>query len=293
MFFRVISFIGRHLPLRAGRALGNAVGVVAWHVLRGERRKALRHIAMAFPEWSEAERRRTIKRMFRHLGVTLFEMLWLPNLNDRTRATTTTIENAEASIEAVRQGKGIIGITGHCGNWEWLAACSASLIPLTVIQRERRERGLGELVESLRKAAGILTIDRGSGDSAREMIRAIRGQRMLAFLLDQNIRAESVKVPFFGRPALTPIGPAKLAIRAETPVVCIFITRDANGIQHIRYNDPIRPKRGDDPVALTAEITRQIEAHIRAVPDQWVWMHDRWRERPKWDVTSAEGSPES
>lgn len=285
---RIISFIGRHLPLPVGRALGHALGVLAWLLVRGERRKALANIAIAFPDWSAAERRRTIRRMFRHLGVTLFEMLWLPNLDERTRAATTTIENAEPALEAVRQGKGIIGITGHCGNWEWLAACAATLIPLTVIQRERRERGLGDLVASLRATAGIHTIDRGSGDSAREMIRAIRGQRMLAFLLDQNIRAESVKVPFFGRPALTPIGPAKLAIRAETPIVCIFITRDEQGRQHIRYNDPICPRRGDDPVAVTAEITRQIEAHIRTAPDQWVWMHDRWRERPKWDVSDTQ-----
>src|SRR5439155_2704188 len=178
----------------------------------------------------------------------------------------------------------------HCGNWEWVANVTANLgYPLTVLQRERTEEGVNEVVAAVRAAGNIRTIDRGSSGAAREMIQAIRGGGMLAFLVDQNIRAESVKVPFFGRPALTPIGPAKLAIRTGAVVAPIFIERRGS-MQHVRFVDPLETSRGDDPVAVTAWMTARIEEQIRRAPEQWVWMHDRWRERPKWDVTAQPSS---
>ncbi len=159
-------------------------------------------------------------------------------------------------------------------------------IPLTVLQRERNEEEVGEFVTETRARFGIVTIDRGSTAAAREMLRAVKNPGGLAFLIDQNIRAESAKVPFFGRPALTPIGPAKLAIRAAVPVVGIFIERRDDGTQHITFDAPIETSRGDDPIALTARMTARIEAQIRRAPEQWVWMHERWKERPRWDVSS-------
>src|SRR5207253_8362625 len=107
---------------------------------------------------------------------------------------------------------------------------------------------------------------------------------ILAFVLDQNIRTESVKVPFFGKPALTPIGPVQFAIRTEAVVAPAFIERRADGKQYATFGEPIHCKRGDDPVALAARITLLIEEQIRRVPEQWVWMHDRWRERPKYEA---------
>ena len=217
--------------------------------------------------------------MFHHLGVTLVEMLWLPNLDAATCARTTTFEG----LENLRPGEGMIGITGHCGNWEWIAHAIALRTPVTVLHRERDEPEMNVFITDLRTNAGIATIDRGSTAAGREMIRALRNGSILAFLIDQNIRAESVKVPFFGRPALTPIGPAKLAVRMGVPIIRIFGER-RNGMLHIRILEPIAVGQDDNPIALTARLTADIEAQIRRVPEQWVWMHDRYRERPKWEV---------
>lgn len=282
---RPLAAIGRRIPPPLGHFLGRSIGRLAWYVARRERRKALANVAIAFPEWPERERRRTIQAMFRHLGMSLFETLWLPNVDDALRAEMATMENVEALLRHLRAGRGVIAITGHCGNWEWVANIVANLgYPLTVLQRERTEEGVNEIVAAVRKAGNVRTIDRGSTAAAREMIQALRSGGMLAFLVDQNIRAESVKVPFFGRPALTPIGPAKLAIRTGAVVAPIFIER-RGAKHHVRFIDPIETSRGDDPVALTARMTAEIEAQIRRVPEQWVWMHDRWRERPKWEVS--------
>jgi Kdo2-lipid IVA lauroyltransferase/acyltransferase len=239
----------------------------------------LANIARAFPDWSPSRCRATIRAMFHHLGMTLVEILWLPNLNARTCAETTTIEG----LENLRPGQGMIGITGHCGNWEWLAHAIALRNPVTVLHRERDEVDMNVFVTDLRARAGIMTIDRGSTAAGREMIRSLRKGSILAFLIDQNIRAESVKIPFFGRPTLTPVGPAKLAVRLGVPITRMFIER-RGGKLHIRILEPIMVSPDDDPVALTARLTADIEEQIRRVPEQWVWMHDRWRERPKWEV---------
>ena len=114
------------------------------------------------------------------------------------------------------------------------------------------------------------------------MFRTLRSGGLLAFLIDQNIRAESVKVPFFGMPALTPIGPAKLAVRAEAPVMICFVER--RGGKHIvQFQEPIV---ASDPVEITARLTAAIEEQIRRAPEQWVWFHPRWKERPKWEVAT-------
>lgn len=276
---RVISAVVRRLPLSFARGVGIFLGHLGWHLLRHHRRRALANIGAAFPDWTPRRRRTTIRKMFHHLGMTLAEVLWLPNLDAETCARTTTFEG----LENLRPGEGMIGITGHCGNWEWIAHAIAMRTPVTVLHRGRDEPKMNLFITDLRAKVGINTIDRGSTAAAREMIRAIRQGSILAFLIDQNIRAEGVKVPFFGRPALTAIGPARLAVRMGVPITRIFGER-RNGKMHIRILEPIIVKETDDPVALTARLTADIEAQIRRVPEQWVWMHDRYRERPKWEV---------
>lgn len=221
--------------------------------------------------------------MFHHLGMTLAEVLWLPNLDAETCARTTTFEG----LENLRPGVGMIGITGHCGNWDWLAQAIALRTPVTVLHRGRDEPKMNLFITELRAKVGISTIDRGSTAAGREMIRALRHGSILAFLIDQNIRAESVKVPFFGRPALTPIGPARLAVRMGVPITRMFCER-RRGKLHIRILEPLPVSTDDDPVALTARLTADIEAQIRRVPEQWVWMHNRYKERPKWEVSESQ-----
>lgn len=282
-----VSSVFRHLPLAVGRAFGVVLGHIAWHVARRERRMAMDNLTAAFPEWTTRRRRATIRDMFHHFGASVMEIIWLPNLDRRQLKRTTEIHGTEHLDHALSAQRGVLGFTGHCGNWEWLAAVAAVLgYPVTVLQRERDEPDLNRFITSLRGRFGIQTIDRGSTAGARQMFRALRDGRLLAFLIDQNIRAEGVKVPFFGRPALTPIGPANLAVRAAAPIIAVFIER-RGGKQIIRFQEPIFTTRDMDPVEITARLTAQIEEQIRRVPEQWVWFHRRWRERPKWEIRAS------
>ena len=283
-----VSAIGRRIPLRTGQRLGRILGSLAWHVARRERRKALAHLAVAFPDWDDARRTETARAAFRHLGMCVFELAWLPNMTAESREKTTLFDGLDRVLEIIDGGNGIIIFTAHCGNWEWLSyATSMSGRPASVLQRERDSPEMNRWITELRLRSGMRTIDRGSPASARQMIEAVRRGGILGFVMDQNIRTESVKVPFFGRPAPTPIGPARFAVRTEAWVTVGVIERLPDGRHHARFTEPFQCKRTDDPVALTAMVTREIEAQIRRVPAQWVWMHDRWKERPKWDVGSA------
>ena len=288
----VISAIGRRIPLRIGRFLGRAMGRTAWYVVRRERRKALANFAIAFPDWTETQREDAIRAMFRHFGMSLFEIAWLPNLDPRTRDLTTDVEGIDRVLELIDSGRGVICITAHCGNWEWLSYVMGSYgRPVYVLQRERDAPEMNQYITELRARSGVRTIDRGSSNSARDMIQAIRKGGMLAFVVDQNIRTESVRIPFFGRPALTPIGPARLAVKTEAAVVAAVIERRPDGRHLARFLEPVYCKRGDDPVALTTYLTKVVEDQIRRAPEQWVWMHDRWRDRPQWDVSQEYGVP--
>ena len=197
-------------------------------------------------------------------------------------ARTTIYEGIE---HVTGRTSGMVILSGHCGNWEWAAHAIALIAPLTVMHRQRNEPDINRLITNLRGESNVNVIDRGAASAGREMIRSLRDGRLLAFLIDQNIRAESVKVPFFGRPVLTPIGPAKLAIRTGVPIICIFDERTSDGKHVVRVYPPLVTSKDDNPVAVTAHITTIIEGEIRRRPEQWPWFHDRWRERPQWDVT--------
>lgn len=284
----VVSAIGRRIPLRAGQALGRALGSLAWHVARRERRKALANLAIAFPEWDNAQRRRTAKAMFRHLGMSVFEIAWMRNMDVAARDRLTVIEGEKPLLKLLDEGRGVVVFTAHCGNWEWMSyAVGLWGRPTTVLQRERDAPEMNRYITEHRARSGVRTIDRGSAGAGRELIQSLRRGGILAFLIDQNLRTDSVRVPFFGRDALTPIGPARLAVRTESFVVDILVERLPDGRHRLRIGEPVQMRRDDDPVALTERMTRIIEAQIRRVPEQWVWMHDRWRDRPRWDVGRA------
>jgi KDO2-lipid IV(A) lauroyltransferase len=278
-----ISLIGRRIPLRTGQRLGRMIGALAFHVVRRERNKALRNIALAFPDWPVDRHHDTIQAMFRHLGASLFEMMWLPNLDLERVEATTVMVGVDPVAAAIASGRAVVGFTAHCGNWEWMAnALTVRGVPVTAMQRERDEGGLNNFILKIRAHSGMKTIDRGSEASPRALIQAMRRPNLVGFLIDQSIRAESVKVPFFGMPALTPIGPARLAVRTEALVVAVFARRDEDGRQHILFGP--MTEAGDDPRSLTARMTLAIEEQIRTAPEQWVWMHDRWRDRPQWNA---------
>ena len=182
----------------------------------------------------------------------------------------------------------VLLLTAHLGNWEMLAM-AAQVVghPLSVVVRPLDAPWLDRLVERLRTKLGMDLIDKRA--ALRPVLRALAGGRMVAILLDQNAaRREGVFVPFFGEAASTSKSIAVLALRTRTPVAPVFIRREPDGTHRVIFEPALPlPEAGEPAEAaileLTARCTRAIESAIRARPDQWLWLHDRWRTRPPAD----------
>jgi KDO2-lipid IV(A) lauroyltransferase len=215
----------------------------------------------------------------------LAEVAWLWHARAIDIEKICEIEGVEHLMQALEDGKGALFLTGHCGNWELFSArLPVSGIPLTTAARRLDDPRLDRLVTDLRSRFGTQVIPRGPA-AGRQMIRSLAENRASALLIDQDIRdIPGVFVPFFGRPAWTPSGAAMLAIRRKCPVVPGFIHRRPDGTHKIEIRPPLPlPEIGsleEQVEELTAAATAVIEAQIRAHPEQWVWMHRRWRTRP-------------
>ena len=273
------STIGR-LSWPASQRLGRRIGALAWTLSRRDRRRALDHIAIAFPGKSETEREQLARDCFRHLGTMLGECLHLYHRDCAFVDSVTEVSGFE-EVEAVRKaGRPLLILTGHCGNWELLAAAiNCRGLRMAVVARALDEPEQQEMLAGLRARFGTPTIERGEAGAVRQLLGTLRGGGALGMLIDQDSgKIDGVWVPFFGRPAYTPVGAAKIALKQSAAVVPVFIERLEDGRHRVRYHPPL--DLPDDPVAATALMTEKIEEQVRRRPEQWVWMHRRWRRQP-------------
>lgn len=279
----------RALPLPVLRGLGRLAGRTALPLARRDRGRALAHIARAFPEHDEAWRRALARRCAGHLGMVLGEVAWLWSASPAAIVARTDFEGVEHLTGDPGPERGAILVTGHCGNWEWLnLALGASGVPMTVAAREVYDPRLDEVARRLRGRFGGETALRGK-DAGGRLVRALRRGRVIGLLIDQDIDAPGAFIDFFGQPAWTPTGAALLALRTRRPVVTGFAARLPNGRMHLSFSEPIQIAPGagldTDAARLTAILTAHIERQVRSHPEQWVWMHRRWKHQP------GEGEP--
>ena len=270
-------------------ALAGHVGR-AWARLGGPRTEDARaHLRIAFPEWRERERREVLERSLANLARSFVELCTLGSLSREERLALADVEGLEhfETAQRVLPRGGIIALTAHFGSWETLAAIMAAHgIPIAVVHRPRDNPLLDEIAAGLRGQTGAELLARGS--AARAALRALRDGKVVAMPLDQNAsRREGVFVPFFGRPACTRDGPARIAMKTGAPVVPVFIERIGESMRHrvCVYRPLELVPEGDDPQAALVEnvarMTGAIEAAIRRAPDQWIWTHRRWKTKPK------------
>ena len=271
------------LPRRTGIALGAAAGWLAWFLAPRHRRAALAHLAIAFPDRDPRWRARVGRASFANLGRSALELLALERL-DLARTVQFEPGSLETMVAAHAEGRGVVAISCHLDNWELLArSVAAAGLPVATVAREAQDRRLTALLERARASTGILSLWRNDPVAARAFIRHLRAGGVAAALIDQDTDVAGYFVPFFGREAFTPRAPADLALRMGAAVVFARICRVAPGVHRIRISRLAPPSSGDreaDSRAVTAAATKIIEEEVRERPEQWVWMHARWRTRP-------------
>ncbi len=277
------ALIGR-LPLRGADWVGRRLGDVAYALQGRRRRRALANLARAFPGLSGDGHRRIARGSWQHLGVMLGELCRVLARPMPALLAGVSIEGDQHLAAVMAQHGRALLLTAHLGNWEMLTVANGLLgYPVAVVVRPLDSALMNAVAERLRRKTGVEIIDKR--DALRPVLTALRGGRLVGILLDQNTaRRESVFVPFFGRPASTSRSIAVLALRTATPVVPVFIRREAPGRHRVTIHPPVPAPGAKDReeaiVELTARCTAAIEAAIREVPDQWLWMHDRWRTKP-------------
>lgn len=273
--------LGR-LPLGLALRLGRRAGGIAYHLFAKDRRRALAHLAMAFPESTEEERRAITRRMFESLGVSALELAQLHRIDPILEDYVHLPEEAVRRLRRVCQGRGAVMVTGHVGNWELLfRRCLRAGFDAYAVGKESHDPRFTALMERIRGKDRVIW--RGAPGASRQMLQVFRNDGYLALLIDQDTKVQGVFVPFFGRLAHTPRAAADLALRTGAGVAAIFIHRRPEGGHEITVHEIAQPEAADPEEAvreLTAEMTRRIEEAVRRSPHEWVWMHERWKTRP-------------
>ena len=273
------------LPRPLARAVGIALGQTIY-LLHGKlRRVGMRNLALAFPEKSVGERRKIVRHLFTSLGRQFAEVCLFPRYTRENVNRTVTYDGYENFDRASQRGKGVLFLTGHVGGWE-LSAFAHSLYghPLHFVMRPLDNPWLDALVRRYRTMHGNTPILKD--DPARELLRAMKAGATVGILMDTNMTPpEGVFVDFFGIPACTASGLARIALRTDAAVVPGFTIWDPILRRYRLRFDPAVPliRTGNneaDIVANTAQFTKVIEEVVRRYPDQWLWVHRRWKTRP-------------
>jgi KDO2-lipid IV(A) lauroyltransferase len=266
-----------------------AAQAFAWcgfHLARRQRRAGMRNLELAFPEKSEHERLQILRGCFQNVGRLLVEFSHFPELTRENIAKYVDVDGFEHYAEAVRRGRGLIYLTGHLGAWE-LGSFSQSIFgyPLKFVVRPIANSRVEELISHYRTLGGNAPIHRRN--AGREILQALRRNEAVGILFDQNTtRSEGVFADFFGIPAATTPAIATFALRTGAAVVPAFLIWDANLKKHRLTFAPAVEliETGDkatDIVENTKRFNQVLECYVRKYPDQWLWIHRRWKTRPE------------
>lgn len=272
------------MPLPHALAWGRVMGGFFGNVLRYHRADAVDALAKSFPQVPAAEREKILRRMYAHFGMNIAELMRMSRLTLPEAVGSIEVEGEHNLHEAFTLKRGVIILTGHIGNWDLLCSRAPGFgYPLTVITKNLKQGSLNREWMRTRERFGVKFVP--AHHSYRQCLTALRKNEQVGFILDQNmIRSEGVFVDFFGRPACTSPGLAYMAAQSKAPVVPAFSYRQPGGIGHRAVFHPmLPPPESRDPAAMlrhTQQYTRILEDAIRVRPDQWIWLHRRWKTQP-------------
>jgi Kdo2-lipid IVA lauroyltransferase/acyltransferase len=273
------------LPRPVARFVGASFAATAYAFRGPLRRAAMFNLALAFPDWSEGQRKRVIRRMIQQIGWMAAEFSQFPRYTSANIEKVVVLDGFENFDAARRRGKGVLFLTGHMSAWE-LAPFAHALYghPLHFLVRPIANRRVDALINRYRCLSGNQPIEKNK--SARSILRILADGGTVGILSDHNtVLEESVFVDFFGIPASTTSGLARIALRTDAAVVPGFLSWDRERRKYrLRFEPAVELSRtGDEEHDVrenTARFTGIIENYVRANPDQWLWVHKRWKTRP-------------
>lgn len=272
------------LPHWLGRGLCVALAAAGYWLWPRLRKVGLFNLRLAFPEWPERRRRRVLFRLFQNLGRMLADFAHFPYLNRENIERLIVYDGFQHYARAAAQGKGVLFLTAHFGNWELSSfAHGVYGYPCSFVVREMDNPLMDALINRTRCLSGGRAIEKK--DFGRQVLRALDRGEAVGVLMDQNmLPSQGVFVDFFARPASTTTGPTRVAQKTGAPIVLGLVIWDSNSKRYRLRFEPVEWIKRDEPeeevLVNTANFTHMIEQYVRRYPDQWLWVHRRWKTRP-------------
>jgi KDO2-lipid IV(A) lauroyltransferase len=254
---------------------GARLGMLMYRFDRKHRERTYANLRMVYPEWSDERRKEVARGVFRHYGLVMGDFLRTPIRTDQEVLDTTEVEGMDHFFAAEAVGKGVLVVTGHLGNFERFGHfCTATGRHISVVARDANQSEMQERIAAVRAKTRVEFLSRG--EAARPMLVKLRRKEIIGILPDQN--SDEAFVPFFGRPCGTVLGPAVLHQRTGAPILPAFCVRTGVGKYRVIVKEPIDIENQEkDPAAIMANVNAVLESVIRDYPEQWLWMHDRWK----------------
>lgn len=276
---KMISRIVCLLPYRGVLLLGNNIGKLYYYIAGRQRKRALRQIQECLG-LSVTAAEKTIRSLFRNLGKTFLEVLYIPALTPEKMQGYVTIENRHYLDEATKGGQGVVLLAAHIGNWEWMGAALAMAgFPVASVIKTQPNEQHTKLLNEYREMTGIKIFTRGTTEVI-SAARALKQGMLIGLLADQDAGPNGLFIEFLGKMSATPTGPTIFAKKFSVPVVPVFIVRKPKGGHRIIMHEPLYYKdtgqTDADIYNFTVRMTNIIEETIRQYPDEWVWFQKRW-----------------
>ena len=281
MVIRLVVGPMRAMPLSMARRVGMGLAWIAFRTVGRYRRVARKNLALIYPEKPEGEREQMARAVFRHFGCMAGEFLKLPRISPAEIERMVVVEGEEHLEAALARGRGVLLITGHFGNWEFMARwLSSHGYPINVVARDARDPAATKLLTDTREGNGAQVLYRGN--SARAVLGCLKKNEIVALLPDQN--AADVFVPFMGKRTGTVDGPAIIHLKMGAPLLFTWCVRLPDNRFQITFEPPelvvSTGDKGADVARTMTLVNARLETQIRRNPTQWLWLHDRWKASP-------------
>lgn len=272
------------LPYGTVISLGRKLGPLVGKLLKKQRRRGVFHVMRGL-ECSEAKANEVMDALFQNLGQSLMEILYTPRLTKENISQYVTLEHPEKLEAALKENKGVIVLTGHIGNWEWMGASLAlNGYPTTTIVKKQPNDQVTRLLNENREMMGLEVFARG-GNEMIIAARALKRKKILGFLADQDGGFYGVPQPFLGKMSSTPKGPALFARKFGSPILPIFAIHDEHHHHRVIIGDVMYYEDTGDREADIARLTRKMavltEKFIKEHPTEWLWFQHRWSTKPE------------
>ena len=281
ILLRLFILITTNLSVQINQKIGRLLGKVGYYLGRKDRAIARYQLEFCFPEKSEEEREQIVKDCFQSFGQSFMEILSKQKIR-KNREKWIKFQNEQVLYSTLAEGKGAVILVGHFGNWELSTILYEMLdVKGKAIVRPVDTKGLEKFLQKSRESTHLKIIPRGDPESGKMMLQCFKKNEILLLAIDQDTKAQSHFVDFFGRKAKTPKVAGSFALKFSVPIISAFNYRNPDGTHQFNFElvstPPYKELTG---IELTQLCSNAIEKHIRSVPSQWAWFHRRWKTQP-------------